>query len=56
MIIVLLTTSQKRKYASVAEKMRKLGAIVTFPLQDPPQPEVLQYEGDTAPVHKISCW
>lgn len=48
-----LTTTQKEKYDSVAKKLGELGARVVFPLEDPPQPEMLQYEGET--LHTVSC-
>ncbi|PSR82679.1 amidase-like protein [Coniella lustricola] len=37
----------KQEYASVAEKLGALGARVTFPLRDPPEPSLLKAEGET---------
>ncbi|KUI59091.1 Glutamyl-tRNA(Gln) amidotransferase subunit A [Cytospora mali] len=42
----------KDRYASVVKKMETLGARVVFPLENPPSPDMLMYEGET--VHSVS--
>ncbi|KUI69308.1 hypothetical protein VM1G_05647 [Cytospora mali] len=44
----------KDRYASVVKKMETLGARVVFPLENPPNPDILMYEGET--VHSISYY
>ncbi|CAN8098535.1 unnamed protein product [Discula destructiva] len=44
----------KSEYASAASRLAQLGARVVFPLEDPPSPSVMQYEGEGA--HSISYY
>lgn len=39
----------------MAGRMTTLGAEVVYPLENPPQADIFQYEGDATPVHTIAC-
>lgn len=48
-----LTCTQKERYASMAKQLETLGARVVFPLVDPPQPDVMEHDGEK--LHSVAC-
>lgn len=48
-----LTMAQKEKYVFVAKRLKRLGAKIVFPLENPPQPDMMEHNGER--LHSISC-